>query len=68
VVTRISKWVASDGKEFTSADEADRHEHAIEFVKHVHPESESRQVYDAIMKAQSMGWRLVHPPRVEEAR
>lgn len=61
MATEVKRYLASDGKEFNTAEAADHHDAAVEFCRHVQPSSSQQQVYEAIVKALEKGWEITPP-------
>lgn len=66
MATEVKRYLAKDGTEFQTPESADRHDVAVAFCKSVEPES-ARHVYDAICKAQKLGWSLFEPTNAKAA-
>jgi len=63
VATEVKRYLASDGKQFDSALDADNHDAAVAFCLAIHP-SNPQEFYKNVIKALNAGW-TIEPPHAE---
>jgi hypothetical protein len=73
MATKIAKWIANDGKEFASNEEAIHHETAVEMLKCVArtlpnevtagTTTSGSHAYNFLISAQKAGWEFRAPDR-----
>ena len=65
MATEVKRYLASDGKEFQTARDADHHDIAVTFCRSVALPTGTRNVYEAVCVALEKGWTFVAPRGVK---
>ena len=63
----VRRYLASDGKQFNSALDADNHDAAVAFCRAIQP-SNPQAFYENVIKALNAGWTIEPPSAAEDRR
>lgn len=65
MATEVKRYLASDGKQFDSALDADNHDAAVAFCRAIQP-SNPQAFYENVIKALSAGWTIEPPDATKD--